>query len=115
MLSVVFHVTFLNKLDSFILCNDLTHTMPIVMLILIHYLEHLQYFHMKNLKYQIYLLIFAVSVNVFYTFWDEPVYPFMTYEDIGTAIFLCGGFVILIGVFFMMMKITAFRARNIKT
>lgn len=111
---ILFHVFFVINKDSFTLCNDLTHTMPILMLILINYLEHLQYFHKENLKYQIYQFIFAIIVNVFYTFWDAPVYHFMTYTDIGTVIFLVGGLVTLIGVFLVMMKITAFRARNLK-
>jgi hypothetical protein len=102
------------KLVSFTLCNDLTHTMPILMLILIHYLEHLQYFHLKNLKYQAYLLTFAIIVNVFYTFWDAPVYHFMTYEDIGTPIFLTGGLFVLILIFFTMNKITEVRSKNVK-
>ncbi len=67
------------KLDSFLLCNDFTHTMPILMLILIHYIERLEYFHIQNLKYQAYILIFAIIVNIFYTFLDKPVYPFMNY------------------------------------
>lgn len=105
---------FLVDLDSFLLCNDFTHTMPILMLILIHYLEHLQYFHLNNLKYQVYLLIFALIVNAFYTLWDKPVYPFLTYQDIDTVIFLVGAIVMLIGLFFTMMKITAFRSINLK-
>lgn len=105
---------FLFNSDSFTLCNDFTHTMPILMLILIHYLEHLQYFHLKNIKYQAYLLIFAIIVNVFYTFWDAPVYHFMTYEDIGTVIFLTGGLIMLVLIFLTMMKITALRIKNVK-
>lgn len=115
MSSLLFHVILCSNEDSYTLCNDFTHTMPILMMILIHYLEHLQYFHKKNLKYQVYQFIFAIIVNVFYTFWDAPVYPFMTYTDIGTGIFLVGGLAVLIGTFLGMMKITAFRARNIKT
>lgn len=84
------------------------------MMVLIHYLDHLQYFHLKNLKYQMYLLTFAIIVNLFYTFLDKPVYPFMTYEDIGTAIFLIGGLIVIILVFFGMNKITEVRSRNKK-
>ncbi len=115
MLLILFHVIFLKHTDSFIFCNDFTHTMPILMLILIHYLEHLQYFHKENLRYQIYQFIFAIVVNVFYTFWDEPVYPFITYNDVGTALFLVGGFLTLIGVFIGMTKITAIRSQSLKT
>lgn len=106
--------TFFSIWDSFTLCNDFVHTMPILMLILIHYLEHLQYFHLKNLKYQVYLLIFALTVNAFYTFWDGPVYHFLTYQDIGTVIFMVGAIVMLIGIFLTMMKITTIRSRNLK-
>ena len=86
--------------------------MPILSLILIHYIENLQYFHRENLKYQMYLMLFASIVNVFYTFWDSPVYVFMTYEDIRTPIFLIGGFLMLNGIFLGMGKVTQLRVKN---
>lgn len=103
-----------NKKDSFLLCNDFTHTMPIVMLVLIHNLENLQYFHLKNLKYQVYMLIFAVAINMIYTFQDAPVYPFITYQDIGTPIFFSVGIIVMFGIFLGMMKITTLRTKNLK-
>jgi len=86
--------------------------MPILSLILIHYIENLQYFHRENLKYQMYLMLFASIVNVSYTFWDSPVYVFMTYEDIRTPIFLVGGFLMLNGIFLGMGKVTQLRLKN---
>lgn len=86
--------------------------MPILSLILIHYIENLQYFHRENLKYQMYLMLFASIVNVFYTFWDSPVYVFMTYKDIRTPIFLVGGFLMLNGIFLGMGKVTQLRLKN---
>jgi hypothetical protein len=85
------------------------------MMVLIHYLENLEYFHRENLKYQIYLMVLATIVNVFYTFWDRPVYNFMTYEDIGTAVFLIGGFAMIIMIFFGMGKVTKMRKKSLKT
>lgn len=61
------------------------------------------------------MLIFTLIVNVFYTFWDEPVYHFLTYQDIGTPIFLLGAIIVLFLVFLTMMKITAWRVKNKKT
>jgi hypothetical protein len=109
------HVRFFSYLDDFTLCNDFTHTMPILMLIVIHYFENLEYFHRQNLKYQIYLMAIATIINVFYTFWDKPVYNFMTYEDIGTAFFLIGGFATIILIFLGMGKVTQVRNKSLKT
>ncbi len=85
------------------------------MLIVIHYFENLEYFHRKNLKYQIYLMIIATIINLIYTFLDKPVYNFMTYEDIGTLFFFVGGFVMNILIFLGMEKVTQLRTKSLKT
>ena len=56
----------------------------------------------------------ALTINVFYTFWDKPVYIFMSYEDIGTAIFLGGGFIMITLIFLGMGKVTQYRSKRVK-
>jgi hypothetical protein len=56
----------------------------------------------------------ATTINVFYSFWDKPVYLFMTYEDIGTVVFLAGGFTMLTLIFLGMGKVTQFRTKFTK-
>ncbi len=60
-------------------------------------------------------MVITTAINVFYTFWDKPVYIFMKYDDIGTGIFLIGGFVFLALVFLGMNKITQWRCKTNKT
>jgi hypothetical protein len=60
-------------------------------------------------------MVLATIINAFYTFWDRPVYNFMTYEDIGTAFFLIGGFAMIIMIFFGMGKVTKMRNKSLKT
>lgn len=60
------------------------------------------------------MLIFAMAINMIYTFNDGPVYHFMTYQDIGTPIFLLVGIIVIIGIFMAMMKITTLRMKNLK-
>jgi hypothetical protein len=61
------------------------------------------------------MMIVATIINIFYTFWDKPVYPFMTYEDIGTGIFLIGGLIMLTLLFISMSKFTQWKVKNSKT
>ena len=60
-------------------------------------------------------MVFATAINAFYTFWDKPVYNFMTYEDIGTVVFLGGGFTMITLIFLGMGKVTQLRTKNTKT
>jgi len=57
-------------------------------------------------------MVFTIGVNGMYTFWDRPVYGFITWRDVNTVGFIGGGMVFIVVIFVGMNRLTQYRREN---